>query len=62
MTRKHYIKFAELLKTELKSTSDTSYCFDVLESLANGMADIFEDDNPNFVRSLFMNAVYAERN
>lgn len=60
MSRKDYIKFAQLLKAEVEKQLDADtkeealYGYDLLESLAYGMADIFKADNPNFNRSKFM--------
>ena len=62
MSRKDYIKVAELVKTELKAIGNDSNCFGVLFSIVCGMADIFEDDNPNFDRLKFIDACINERN
>jgi predicted DNA-binding protein len=64
MSRKDYIKFAELLKAEVEkqleadTVEDASFAYDVLESVAYGMAKIFKADNPSFDPSKFMDAIY----
>ena len=61
MTRKDYIKFAELLR-ELRPTvnpeaSDEAYATILtLDEVAKGMCRIFAQDNGNFDRNRFLTA------
>ena len=59
MSRKDYVQFASLLNS-MHHGFPTLH-IDVKKFLVNNMADIFENDNPNFDRTRFKDAVYAER-
>jgi|APFre7841882630_1041343.scaffolds.fasta_scaffold90928_1 hypothetical protein len=51
MLKKNYIQFAKLLASQ--ENKDKNF-----DNLVSEIADIFEDDNPNFDRDRFFNAVY----
>jgi len=50
MTRKDYVKIAEVIATAWMDSQDTR------ESLASDFADMLEADNPNFNRDRFLKA------
>jgi hypothetical protein len=56
MTRKDYVKFAEMVKTMKAKLKLLSNAHDVLDDMAENMAIIFQDDNPNFNRARFLEA------
>ena len=59
MTRKDYIKFAEMLKnidTVGLDSDDTFSREDTRRDIAMGMCRIFAEDNPNFDRDKFLTA------
>ena len=47
MTKKDYVKFADLL-IRIYKTTKTEKEQEILEMIRNGIADIFFDDNNNF--------------
>ena len=51
MTRKDYVKTAEILNDVVYGTFETT------AELIEAFADMFEQDNPNFDRSRFIYAV-----
>jgi|TARA_Y100001951_G_C11195675_1_gene214120 hypothetical protein len=57
ITKKHFNKIAELVRTELqpKAPEETTFAF------IKRMADFFESDNPNFHRGKFIHACYNEK-
>jgi hypothetical protein len=59
MTRKDYVQFSNLLNTIHHGFPNLE--IDVKRFLVNNMCDIFENDNKNFNRTKFKEAVYAER-
>ena len=53
ITKKHYIKIAEILnRNRIKIYQ---FCY-----IVDDLADYFESDNPNFDRDRFIEAVYEE--
>ena len=54
MTRKDYVKTAEILN-QFADEID----FLVLQEIADGFAEMFENDNPNFNYQKFIDAVFA---
>jgi hypothetical protein len=58
MTRKDYVKFAGLLNSMHNSFPADMLAIDAKKFLVNNMCDIFEEDNKNFDRSKFKEAVY----
>ncbi len=66
LSRKHYIKVAEILNWRIKSTRNntasdgleiTNKIIDVIHTTTNDLAEYFQEDNPNFDRQRFLNAV-----
>ena len=53
MTRKDYVKTAEILNQFVDEID-----FLVLQEIADGFAEMFENDNPNFNYEKFINAVF----
>jgi len=53
MTRKDYVKFAELLKKQKGNMEDIKHAYMVMD-----FQDLFLTDNPNFDKVRFWNAVY----
>lgn len=53
MTRKDYVKFAELLKKQKANMEDIKHAYMVMD-----FQDLFLTDNPNFDKVKFWNAVY----
>jgi hypothetical protein len=66
MTKKDYIKFAEMFKEELYSLDSPPFgepnyqAIASVSHLARQSADIFAEDNPNFNRSKFLKACGLE--
>lgn len=63
MTRKHYRQFAAIAKdTITKARSLHAVIPNEIQAPINhmieGMADLFEQDNPNFNRDKFFEAIY----
>ncbi len=61
ITKKHFNKISEIIfKTETKPFDGND---DVIfkNDLVTGLADFFENDNPNFHRGKFIHACYNER-
>jgi hypothetical protein len=61
MTKKDYKRFAYLLNSMHHGFPDGMLNIDAKRFLVNNMCEIFESDNPNFSRTKFKEAVYAER-
>lgn len=61
MTRKDYIRFAGLLNSVARFPEDM-LSYEVKKFLVNNMCEIFEDDNKNFNRMKFKEAVYERAN
>jgi len=61
MTRKDYVRFAGLLNSMHHGFPAEMLSIDAKRFLVNNMCDIFENDNQNFDRAKFKEAVYAER-
>lgn len=59
MTRKDYVQFASLLNSIHHGFPTLDV--DTKRFIVNNMCDIFENDNKNFNRTKFKEAVYAER-
>jgi hypothetical protein len=59
MTRKDYVQTAEILN-DLYRFSDASD--DQIENTVLAFADMFEADNPRFMRKVFFDACYKEGN
>lgn len=55
MTRKDYVKTAEILNNYVDEID-----FIVLSEIADDFAGMFEEDNPNFNYQKFIDAVFAE--
>jgi len=56
MTRKDYVKFAELAKTHLTDKSNQPADYAVLKVFIDGIVDILAEDNPRFDRVKFYKA------
>ena len=62
MSRKDYLALAAVIANELQelragtSSSHTKHCKDLLVTVAYGMCEVFEQDNPNFDEDRFMGA------
>jgi hypothetical protein len=61
MTKKDYIRIAGLFNAMHHGFPNDMFHFRAKSFLVNNMCDIFENDNPNFDRAKFKEAVYAER-
>lgn len=61
MTKKDYVRFAYLLNSMHHGFPADMFSIDAKKFLVNNMCDILEDDNANFDRMKFKEAVYAER-
>ena len=73
MTRKHFVRAASILNARIRTClvsvdgvsipglilPEMASEYTQLDSLADEMADWFEDENPAFNREVFMKAVYA---
>jgi hypothetical protein len=55
MTRKDYVQTANILNQFVDEID-----FLVLQEIADGFAEMFENDNPNFNYQKFIDAVFAE--
>lgn len=55
MTRKDYVATANILNQFVDEID-----FLVLQEIADGFAEMFENDNPNFNYQKFIDAVFAE--
>jgi hypothetical protein len=55
MTRKDYVQTANILNNYVDEID-----FLVLQEIADGFAEMFENDNPNFNYQKFIDAVFAE--
>jgi hypothetical protein len=63
MSKKDYIKFAEMFKEQLglaQEENDGSISENAIEGIVFCVADIFAEDNPNFNRSKFLKACGLE--
>lgn len=58
MTKKDYIKFAELLHFETQIVDNDTNPQKMLEYLITTIADIFETDNQRFNRERFYKSIY----
>lgn len=57
MSRKDYVAFAALLRDHAQTTADPTQATDIaVRDLVDGIADLFEQDNPNFNRERFIEA------
>ena len=56
MTRKDYIKFADMLKNQGAPQLENPDQYGLWCRIVQGTADIFEEDNPNFDRDRFLQA------
>lgn len=59
MSRKHYIAIANIIRGNVEAVSngsDSDECHDILETVANELADFLKTDNANFDRSRFLSA------
>ena len=59
MTRKDYVKFADMFKEaekDITPMTDSVSGVDAVHDIVTRAADIFEADNPNFQRFKFYNA------
>jgi hypothetical protein len=57
MTRKHFIAVAALIKGLADTTADPAQATDIaVRDVADGLADLFAKDNPNFDRARFLTA------
>lgn len=59
MSRKDYVKFAQVFADEMASTADSDMGLiarTALRSVHQKVMDIFEADNPNFDRTRFLDA------
>ena len=61
MTKKEYKRFAYLLNSMHHGFPPDMFSIEAKRFLVNNMCDIFESDNPMFLRENFKEAVYAER-
>ena len=61
MTRKDYVRIAGLFNSMHHGFPADMFSIDAKRFLVNNMCDIFENDNPNFNRTKFKEAVYAKR-
>ena len=61
MTRKDYVRFANLLNSIHHGFPADMFSIEAKKFLVNNMCNIFEQDNKNFNRTKFKEAVYAER-
>ena len=50
MTRKDYVMLANVIKAQRKPHNDT----ETINEIALNLADVLEDDNPNFDRVRFL--------
>lgn len=62
MSKKDYIKFAAMIKERMPEAKQLIRpdSFIMLDEIARAMADIFQDDNPNFNRDRFLKACGIE--
>jgi hypothetical protein len=58
MTRKDYLQFANLLNTIHNGFPAEDFSINAKRFLVNNLCDIFENDNKNFDRQKFKEAVY----
>lgn len=63
MTKKHYIKIAEILSesyksylNDLRESDNNNNIFSFLDMIDN-LCDFFTDDNPNFNKETFLNKI-----
>lgn len=59
MSRKHYVEAAKVIKGNLEDfqvDSASGTIFNMAESIANDLADMFKRDNSAFDRARFMDA------
>jgi hypothetical protein len=56
MTRKDYVATANILNTYVDQID-----FLIMSEIADGFAEYFENDNPNFDYQKFIDAVFEER-
>jgi hypothetical protein len=61
MTRKDYVRIAGLFNAMHHGFPNDMLHFQAKKFLVNNMCDIFEEDNPNFDRAKFKEAVYQPR-
>lgn len=58
MTRKDYIEVAKILNSYAVAAQESNLVSSfVIKSIADDFADLFANDNPNFDRTRFENAV-----
>jgi hypothetical protein len=56
MTRKDYIKIAEVFRN-IKKLAKTQEEIAIVNTSIHDMADMLKDENPNFRHSIFFNAI-----
>ena len=60
MTRKDYVKFAKVIKSEVDGLDKGNACYkDIafsITSIADGMSAVFREDNLNYDRNRFLDA------
>jgi hypothetical protein len=61
MTKKDYVRFAYLVNSMHHGFPADMLSYEAKRFLVNNLCDIFESDNPMFLREKFKEAVYAER-
>jgi hypothetical protein len=59
MTRKDYIKIAEVFRN-IKKLAKTKEEIDLINTSIHDMADMLKRENPNFRHSIFFNAIDPE--
>jgi hypothetical protein len=57
MTKKHYIKIADIIKSEMQKeqTPDT---MQMIDNLIFNLSEYFKADNPNFDKNKFADYIY----
>lgn len=56
MTRKDYIKLADLLKENRQAWNQFSIALEAIDDIERGLCVILAEDNPNFDRQRFIDA------
>jgi hypothetical protein len=59
MTKKDYIKLAEVFRVHLQQDIDMNQ-FSIVNSILTDMMNVLQDDNPLFNKDTFRNAIYKE--